>query len=149
MKESKPALLKSPKNSPAIDDKKEIDLLKQKLKECRKKYNSEKRLRKNLSYCNNGLFQKNYQLEGLNKKERARSKYWQDLYASILSAMSMSADNYLNLLKKSDNLYPCLTNDMESEKAEFKKIIDTLSSLIKKNDLLGSHSISEFLSNKN
>ena len=36
MKESKPALLKSAKNSPAIDDKKEIDLLKQKLKECRK-----------------------------------------------------------------------------------------------------------------
>ena len=61
----------------------------------------------------------------------------------------MSADNYLNLLKKSDNLYPCLTNDMEFEKAKFKKIIDTLSSLINKNDFLGNYGINEFLSNKN
>lgn len=154
MKKSKSALLKSPENSTANNEtthaQKEIELLVKKLNECRKKYNVERKKNKTMDNFNCDLLKENLHLEEINKKERAKSKLWHGSFSGILSAMKMSADNYLNLLlmSKNNNLYPSFI-EIEKEKAALKQVMDTLYALTKKSDLLASHKLSEFLDNKN
>lgn len=153
MKELKPELLKRPTNLTAInkamDPKEEIELLKKKVKEWRTKYDSEKKINKNLNNYYGGLNQKIWQLQEINKKERIEKQRWQKFVAEITSLLETATKNYCDILSRTNNLSSVSHNDIEYQKAELETMANHFSSLIKKSDLLGEHGISEFLNNKN
>lgn len=160
MKKSKPALLKNKENLivEEMDPEKEIELLKKKLKTFEKKYDIEKKRREGTDNDNWSLIKQISTLQKINKAARVRCESKTELYEmmctaykKVLDTVQISSRNYCNIISKSNNsnILPRAITDIEFHKAELEKIIDILSSLIKNDDLLASHRISEFLSNQN
>ena len=167
MKESKSALLKNAGNSTSINEttttNKEMELLKRELKKYKKQYNSEKKIRKNMADFNSGLIEDIHFLEQIKESQIAKiksveksCKHWEESYefteesfSKTVSLLETAIKIYCNILLDSNNLSPVSNNDIEYHKAELNKMIAALSSLVKKNDLLGKHSITEFLNNQN